>query len=326
MRPPEAERGAALLTVLLLVAVVAVLAGTALERLRIGTKLAANAGAAGQAQSYALAAETLATTRIDDLLSQSPDRVTLAGGWSGRPFGLPLPGGGSAGARVSDGGNCFNLNGLVRQTAPGVYESVAEQKVVFARLMRLLAIPGQVAEQVAGSAGDWIDTDQQQQANGAEDGVYTAQVPAYRTGGTLMADVSELRAVNGVTPDLYAKLKPYLCTLPVAEPARINVNTLLPEQAILVAMLYPDTLQPARAAQALLMRPPQGYENPAAFQNSRALGGLSIDTGGFVDVTSKWFNLSIDVTIGGTRLEEHALVDATHLPARLVSRQWGEQS
>ncbi|MDQ2892789.1 MAG: type II secretory pathway protein, partial [Pseudomonadota bacterium] len=54
---PARERGAALLTVLLLVAVIAVLAGTALERLRLTTRLAGNAAAGAQARAYAEAAE-----------------------------------------------------------------------------------------------------------------------------------------------------------------------------------------------------------------------------------------------------------------------------
>jgi general secretion pathway protein K len=32
------------------------------------------------------------------------------------------------------------------------------------------------------------------------------------------------------------------------------------------------------------------------------------------------------VTVGTTVLQEQALMDATTLPARLVSRQWGEPS
>lgn len=40
---PRRERGAALLTVLLLVAVIAVLAGHALERMRLATRLGGNA-------------------------------------------------------------------------------------------------------------------------------------------------------------------------------------------------------------------------------------------------------------------------------------------
>ncbi len=326
MRPvDQRERGAALLTVLMLVAIIAVMAGAALEKLRLSTRLAGNAAAGEQARAYAYAAETMAVTRIGAMLATAPKRVTLAGGWSDKPFGLPLPGGGFATARVRDGGNCLNLNGLVTQTTTGAYATQGESRPVFVRLMRLLNIPVQVAEQIASGTADWIDTDQDQQAMGAEDGAYLGRDPGYRTAGTLMSDPSELRVVAGMTPDIYATLRPWICTLPIAEPAPINVNTLLPEQAPLLAMLFPDTLSVEAARQMLLKRPPQGYANAgdilqgASVQNAQGPQGQTA-------VVSKWFTLDIDVTLGTTQLQERALIDATRLPARLVSRQWGEPS
>jgi general secretion pathway protein K len=319
------ERGAALLTVLMLVAIIAVMAGAALEKLRLSTRLAGNAAAGEQVRAYAYAAETMAVTRIGSMLATAPKRVTLASGWSDKPFGLPLPGGGFATARVRDGGNCLNLNGLVQQTTTGAYVTRGEARPVFVRLMRLLNVPTQVAEQIASGAADWIDTDQDQQAMGAEDGAYLGRDPAYRTAGTLMSDPSELRVVAGMTPEIYATLRPWICTLPIAGPAPINVNTLLPEQAPLLAMLFPDTLSVEAARQMLLKRPPQGYANAgdilqgAAVQNAEGATGQTA-------VVSKWFTLDIDVSLGTTQLQERALIDATRLPARLVSRQWGEPS
>ncbi len=320
----DGERGAALLTVLLLVAVVAVMAGTALEKLRLATRLAGNAAAIEQARAYAYAAETLATSRISALLAQNPSRVTLAGGWSDRPFGLPVPGG-QAVARVTDGGNCFNLNGLVTSAGPGNLTAVDPQRIQFARLMRLLRVPTQAAETIAAATADWIDTDSAEQPLGAEDARYTALPTPYRTANTLMADVSELRAVTGVTPEIYATLRPWLCTLPIARPARINVNTLAPEQAPLVAMLLPDTLTVDGAQRALLQRPPQGYGDTSAFWRVLALDGTTnAEAEGQTGVTSTWFALRVDVTVGAAEVEERALIDASRLPARLVSRQWGE--
>jgi len=316
------ERGAALLTVLLLVAVIAVMAGAMLEKLRLSTRLAANAAAAEQARSWAVAAEALAAVRVGDLLGRSPNRVTLVGGWSDRPFGLPLPGGGAATARVVDGGNCFNLNSLVVEASPGVYASDGEARGRFSRLMRYVGIPVQVADQVAGGAADWIDSDDQQQAGGAEDGRYTGQTVAYRTAGTLMADPSELRAVAGMTPAVYAQLRPWVCTLPIAGASPINVNTLTPEQAPLLAMMAPDTLSVDTARGLLARRPLQGWSDAnavfAGTPNPPSITGLA--------VTSQWFALRIDVIMPGTQLEERALIDARRLPVRLVSRQWGEDT
>lgn len=314
------ERGAALLTVLLLVAVIAVIAAQSLERLRLATRLAANAGGGEQARSFAEAAEVLALQRISTLLAASPERVTLAGGWSNAPFTLPLPGG-TAVARVTDGGNCFNLNGLVSEAAPGVYATNPAQRVQFARLMRLVGVPAQAAEQVAAGAADWIDSDADRQAGGAEDETYLGQDPGYRTAGTLMADPSELRAVAGVTPDLYAQLKPWLCALPMPTSTAINVNTLLPEQAPLLAMLAPDTLTVAAAQNALLRRPPQGWSNVGAL--AALLPGADLGSG--AGVTSTWFALAIDVRQGAAELHETAMIDARRLPARLVARQWGAE-
>ena len=320
MRRSERERGAALLTVLLLVAVIAVMAATALERLRLSTRLAANAVALDAARGYAYAAETLATTRVTTLLGQSRDRVALTGGWSGRPFGLPIPGG-SATARVSDGGNCFNLNSLVTRGPDGGYVVNALAVTQFEGLMRVLRVPDGPA--IAAAAADWIDSDDVPLPGGAEDSSYRG----YRTGGGLMADVSELRAVQGVTAESYAIVRPWLCTLPLAERSVININTLLPEQAPLLAMLLPDALSVEQAQSVLLRRPPDGYASvdPLWTQFSTATGGAP-DIGARQQTAVKtiWFALSIDVVNGSAELHEEGLIDARTLPVRLVTRQWGD--
>lgn len=319
-RGVQGQRGAALLTVLLLVAVIAVLAATALERLRLSTRLAANAVALDAARGYAYAAETLATTRVTAQLQQARDRVALTGGWSGRPFGLPIPGG-SATARVSDGGNCFNLNGLVVSSADGNYGVDGTAVLQFQRLMRLLRVPD--GDSIAVAAADWIDSDTQALPGGAEDDAYRG----YRTAGVLMADVSELRAVRGVTPEIYRLLRPWLCAIPLPERSVINVNTVQPEQAPLVAMLISDTTSPGAVQSALLRRPPNGYSSVDQFlaQLSAATDGTStIGARRQLGVTTKWFRLQIDVANGGAELHEEGLIDARTLPVRLVTRQWGD--
>lgn len=314
------QRGAALLTVLLLVAMIAVMAATALEKLRLSTSLSANAVALDRARGFAYAAETLATTRVTSLLSRDIDRVTLSGGWSGRPFGMPIPGG-TATARVVDGGNCFNLNGLVGRAPDGedrVNPAALEQ---FARLIRLLRIPG--GEAIPPSVADWIDRDDAPLPGGAEDRDYRG----YRTAGAMMADVSELRAVKGVTAEAYQALRPWVCTLPDAQPSVLNVNTLTPEQAPLLAMLLPDTMGPGQAEAMLQRRPLLGYGSTDAFWNQLSTSGgvtSGIDVKAQTDVKTKWFALRVDVLSGNSELHEQGLIDARRLPARLVSRQWGD--
>src|SRR3546814_13162934 len=113
--PPARERGAALLTVLLLVAVMSVVTATLLERLTIATRLTGNAGALDQVRAYTLSAEALAAARIGDLIAADPERTTLAGGWNDTSVPLPVAGG-RGNARVTAGGPCLTLNSLDRQS------------------------------------------------------------------------------------------------------------------------------------------------------------------------------------------------------------------
>ncbi|MEP6785765.1 MAG: type II secretion system minor pseudopilin GspK, partial [Sphingomonadales bacterium] len=103
------EEGAALLTVLLIVSVMAILAAAALERLKLATHLTSNGAAIEQARAYAMAAETVARYRIGDLIQRDAAKTTLEGDWAGKPTNFPIDGG-IATARLDDGGNCFNLN------------------------------------------------------------------------------------------------------------------------------------------------------------------------------------------------------------------------
>lgn len=325
--PPRSQQGAALLTVLLLVAVIAVLAASALEKVRLVTRLAGNAVALEQSRGYALAAETAAITRINGLIGRDAGRITLAGGWSGRPFNLPIPGG-TASATATDGGNCFNLNGLVQRDDQGRRIARPTAITQFVRLMKLVGIAEQPATGIAAAAADWIDSDDTPLPSGAEDEIYQAKATPYRTANTLMIDASELRAVAGMTPAYFAKVRPWVCAQPRAEPSRINVNTLLPEQAPLFAMLLPDTLSVDRARALLLQRPPGGYASTVAFWRLPALAGITAFPEGQAQtaVTTQWFALQIDISLGGTQLTETALIDARRPPARIVSRAWGDPS
>jgi len=325
--PKSGERGAALLTVLLLVAVISVLAAGALEKLRLSTRLAENGAAMEQARGFAYAAETIATIRVDAIQGQDAARTTLQGGWAGHPFPISVPGG-LATLTVTDGGNCFNLNGLVRDAQqPGVYADQPDQLTQFVRLMKLVGVPGQTADGIAAATADWIDTDSNPLPNGAEDTAYLGKDQPYRTPNTLMTDPSELRAVAGVTPEIYGKIAPWVCTLPIAKPSMINVNTLEPEQAPLLAMLFPDTMDIGKARALLLERPADGFASTDQFWQQPVLANLNADT----DVKSRqtgvktyWFNLKIDINANGVQLSQTDLLDATGQRAQIVSRAWSD--
>ena len=201
------ERGAALLTVLLLVAVMAVISAAALEKLRLATRIAGNSMAVDQARAFGMAAEAIALSRIDALVEADAARTTLAGGWNGRETRIPVPGGVAA-VTVRDGGNCFNLNSVVAGSAPDDLKPRPIGVRQFVSLMETVGVDPDEARGVAAALTDWVDSDDIPAPGGAEDRAYRDRPVPYRAANTLLSDVSELRAVAGVTPELYARLRP----------------------------------------------------------------------------------------------------------------------
>ncbi len=319
------EEGAALLTVLLLVAVMAVLSAVALERLRMGTALAANGAAIEQARSYAFAAETVARYRIGDLIQRDPSRTTLEGDWAGQATNFPIDGG-VATARIDDGGNCFNLNSMVQETIGGVLVARPIAIEQFGRLLAALGADSRAADQIAAAAADWIDSDTRPLPGGAEDDAYQGTSVKYRTANTLMADRSELRAVAGVTPALYSRIRSFVCALPVTDLSAINVNTLRPDQAPLLAMLVPG-LDPARAAAAIGLRPSaRGFESIDTFWNLPPLAAVGADPGRLqARLATRWYDLTLDIALQGAELHENVLIDGERKPGKIARRSYGER-
>jgi general secretion pathway protein K len=326
-RIPPGERGAALLAVLLLVAVMGALAAAALERLRLSTSLAINSAALDQARSFAIGVESLLTLAVDDLIAVSPERTTLAGGWNGSTRRIPLPGGGLAEATIRDGGNCFNINSVVEGTPPALLTPRAVGAAQFAALMTMLQVPEANARQIAEGASDWADSDIDRSREGAEDQDYAGAEQGYRTGNTLFAEVSELRTVSGMTAEVYERVRPWLCALPSTDLSAININTLGPEQAPLLAMLAPGQMTPDMARQVLASRPAAGWSNLVDFYAVPAIASivLPLDVKLQPQLRTRWFELDLRVELQGAELTETALVDARIAPARVAVRRWGNK-
>lgn len=322
MIDPHPERGAALLTVLLLVAVMATLAATALDRLSLATRLVGNAAVIGQARSWLATAELLAATRIEDLLAADSGQTRLAGNWLGVERRIALPDGASVRARLEDGGNCFNLNSLVETGSDGALTVRPLAGEQFAALMRTVGIEPGKQQSIAAATSDYLDSDSVPLPGGGED--RAAQLAANR----LMADASELRLIAGVGEREYGLLERWICALPVAELSPINVNTLLPEQAPLLAMLAPGRLDLGRARSVLAARPADGFGSVLRFWQSPLLEGVQVapEAAKQVRVRTDFFTLRATVAAGELELSEVALIDARAAPARIVRREWGEAS
>jgi general secretion pathway protein K len=303
------REGMALLTVLLLVAVMSVVAVAVLDDVRFSVRRATNAETQAQAQWYASGAEALARRQVARLMAAGP-RTPLEPVWNGRRLDFPIENG-SIGATVTDGQACFNLNSLVE----GYGEDLMERplgRAQFLALGRAVGAPDSRMRAVADALTDWLDADNVSRPLGAEDGAYAGLATPYRTGGVMLAEVSELRAVKGVDEDLYRRLRPWVCALPTSRLSPLNVNTLTAEQAPLLMMLTDNALGPQAARAVIARRPRAGWPDTAAFWSQPALSTAEVpdEARDQVTVQTRYFNLRVDVDYGGGRAVRTALLHA----------------
>lgn len=322
-RPRREREGMALLTVLFLVAVMSVVAVAILDDVRFSVRRATNVEIGSQAQWYAAGAETLARARIGRLMAAGPTRTPLEPAWNGRPMSLPIDGG-TLTATVSDGQACFNLNSLVF----GFGEDLTARPLgaaQFLALGRAVGAPDSRMRAITDALTDWLDADTAPRPLGAEDGAYAGLARPYRTGGVMLAEVSELRAVKGVDADLYRRLRPWVCALPTTRLSPLNVNTLTPEQAPLLTMLTDGAVAPAQARRVIAARPRDGWPDVGAFWSQSAMAAAPVDpeTRDQVVVLTRYFDLRVDVELGGSHTVRTALLEA--VPdgrVRTVIQRW----
>lgn len=325
MTPPPGERGTALLTVLLLVAVMATLSATMLDRIGLATRMAGNARSSGQAKAWLATAEAMATTRIEDLKAANAQRLTTRDGWMGIERTITLPDGGVVRATVRDGGNCFNLNALAKIVDGKVLAARPAGVDEFTALLVAVGISDQRARAIAARASDYIDDDDVPLKDGLERGGYPpGAVPANR----MMADASELRSIPGVTADEWTRMKPWVCALPGTGGSPVNVNTLRPEEAPLLAMLSSGAIDVNRARAILSRRPPAGFQRVGdAIPASGGDEGSSAPAGDLQPgIDTRFFRF--DASVSGTRGNQlstsvTSLIDAAQPPARVIARTWG---
>jgi len=321
MRRRADREGMALLTVLLLVAVMSVVAVALLDDVRFSVRRTTNAEVGGQAQWLASGAELLARERIKRLIQINPARTPLQPEWNGRRLDFPIDNG-AISATVSDGQACFNLNSLVL----GVGEDLVARPAgaaQFRALGRAVGVPDSRMRAIADGLTDWLDADTQALPLGAEDGAYAGLATPYRTAGVMLAEVSELRAVKGVDADAYRRLRPYVCALPTSQLSPLNVNTLTPEQAPLITMLTGGAVTPERARALIAQRPRDGWANGEAFWAQ--IQGFTPDeeTRAQATVLTRFFRLRVDVDYAGVRAVRTALLEARPDGAvRTVIQRW----
>ncbi len=319
------EQGAALLTVLLLVAVLSAIAVAMLDDMRFAIKRQANLAQAAQADWYILGTEALARQVLQASWRANPGRTRLSDPWARSDLRFAVEGG-IIGGRIYDASNCFNVNSLVAAAGPGQFRRDDDQVEAYRRLLRALGLNAAQAEGLADSLTDWIDSDNAPDGNGAEDYHYTGLTPPYRAANSLIVDLSELRAVRGYEAGLYLRLRPYLCAHPDTAPSPLNINTLQAADAPLLVMALGDALS-LQTAQALIAdRPSAGYATVEQFLAAGPLSGLdlAVNANSRLALSTRYFRLESEMRYHQVYRRMASVFRLNNAgEVALVGRHWG---
>ena len=264
------ETGAALVTVLLLVSVMAIGAVVTFEALGFSIKRSSAQRQYDQAGYYALGGEQLAITAAESLANS--EAILL----EPRPVSFEIEGGRIDGL-ISDASNCFNINSLVQRREIGSYVVNASAAIQYRRLLVALGFADRQAEQLAATLIDWIDSDTRPLPSGAEDYDYGALDRPYRTANALVVDMSELNLVHGYSSDVLSLLADLICNHDTTAPAVMNVNTLTVDQAPLLVGLIGGGFTIEDAVELILSRPGKGYGSVADFWLSPELASREVE-------------------------------------------------
>ncbi len=302
-RPADRQRGVALVTALLVVAMATVAAVAMATRQHIDVRRTGNLVHGEQAYAYALAAESWARVILRRDARES-DYDSLDEDWATALPPIAVEGGLVSG-RVEDLQGRFNLNNLVGEDG----KASEADRAYFIRLLELTGLEKSLADTLT----DWIDADiDARYPDGAEDVDYLLNEPAYRTANRPLAGFSELRLVKGFDDAALQLLLPHVTALPGR--TLINANT---ATATVLQALHSE-LEEGAVESLLADRGDSGYETANAFLGHTALAGLELDTA--VDVKSDYFRILTDVVVGQGQARLESLLSRADGDTRIIYR------
>jgi general secretion pathway protein K len=289
------QRGVALITAIILVAIAAVLATAIGYASAMSARRASTLFGSDQSLLAAEGAEAMAAYVLR-LTSQSNSPFSLDQPWA-QPYGpFELSDGVLLEfAQIEDEQSKFNINNL----APTGIDN-GNAKTLFQQLLKTLNLE----TKWAGIITDWIDTDNDpNQPDGAEDSVYLSQNPPYRPPNIPVTSISELLALPGFGRARYDRLAPYITALPPGT----SINVCTASGVLLDAVA--DKVEYSSDPNALMNQRRQNGCFPTlnVFRSTLSETSLNLATN-FLGNTTQYFRLRSFITIGTARFTLYSLL------------------
>ena len=221
------QRGIALITILVMVALATILAATIVKHQRNTAEGTAYLMRQNQALLYAKSAEAFFSELLVDDAENAADVDHLQETWAKPMPAFPVEGGVVSG-RLDDESGKFNLNGLIK--SDGTVNEAA--KLWFEKILVRVGLPAQLSEAVI----DWQDeNDEVSGPMGAESAYYGSLTQGYLAPNRPFYHVEQLKLVRGFEGHNYQLLAPYVSALSNHE-LKVNINT---APALLLASIDP---------------------------------------------------------------------------------------
>ncbi|AOT06750.1 type II secretion system minor pseudopilin GspK [Pseudoalteromonas luteoviolacea] len=320
------QQGAALIIVLFIVALAASLAAEMSSSLMVQVQKAANIQTHQQAKWYSYGTEELVKKVLLESRKDDPDKVHLGQPWAIDEVPYPVDHGTLSG-KITDLQACLNLNALrapKEQNAKSTDTNPAH-RALLELLKNIEDLPAQESEEaMADSVYDWLDEDSITYRSGAEEDEYMSRQMPYMTANNLMASESELRVIKGFNPLVMEKLLPYVCVIPGSTDLAINVNTVLPEQALLLSALL-DGLSLSGAEAVIAARPEEGFDNLQDFfsevKNQGAQDTKKAEK--IFTITSNYFKLRAKASFDERLFKMTSILEIKDGRATVLARKFG---
>lgn len=222
------QRGVALITILIMVALATILAATIAKRQMSTTEDTAYLIRQNQSLLYAKSAEAFFSELLIQDSQNAPNVDDLQETWAKPMPPFPVDGGTISGLIVDESGK-FNLNSLLK--SDGTPNDVA--KAYFEKLLQRVGLPAELSQAVI----DWQDPDDATVGSmGAESSYYQGLTKPYLTPNSKFRSVEELKLVRGFEGNKYNLIEAYVTASPDIN-SKINVNT---APALVLASIDPN--------------------------------------------------------------------------------------
>lgn len=206
----------ALVTALLIVALATIIATGMAQRMQLDIRRTGNLLSTERGYQYARGLELWAIAALELDAEESLGRDSRTEPWASDLPVVPLDEGQLSG-RLIDLDGRFNLNNLV---VGGIRKT--DQIAAFERLLTAVELDPALARRCV----DWIDPDTTAERDGAEDDRYSRRQPPYRAANAPFVALSELRLIDGVSPEVFDRLAPHVTVLPPSpQVTAINLNS-----------------------------------------------------------------------------------------------------